>query len=130
VAFANVSATIRSIIEDAGVADPVPIHNVAAVTLAKVVEYCAYHADASRSDAEKDAWKAEFVKMDQHALFDLILAANYLNIQPLLDLGCETVARAIAGKSPEEVRATLNITNDFTPEEEEELKRDGKWAFE
>lgn len=49
----------------------------------------------------RQAWDAEFVKVDQSTLFDLILAANYLNIKSLLDLTCQTVAQMIKGKSPE-----------------------------
>jgi hypothetical protein len=49
-------------------------------------------------------------------------AANYLNIKSLLDLTCKTVADMIKGKTPEEIRAHFNIQNDFTPEEEEEVR--------
>lgn len=35
-----------------------------------------------------------------------------------------------AGKTPEEIRKTFNIRNDFTPEEEEEVRRENQWAFE
>ncbi|RXI06416.1 hypothetical protein DVH24_018458 [Malus domestica] len=58
------------------------------------------------------------------------LAANYLNIKSLLDLTCQTVADMIKGKTPEEIRKTFNINNDFTPEEEEEVRRENQWAFE
>lgn len=57
-------------------------------------------------------------------------AANYLNIKSLLDLTCQTVADMIKGKTPEEIRKTFNIKNDFTPEEEEEVRRENAWAFE
>lgn len=57
-------------------------------------------------------------------------AANYLNIKTLLDLTCQTVADMIKGKTPEEIRKTFNIKNDFTPEEEEEVRRENQWAFE
>jgi S-phase kinase-associated protein 1 len=55
-------------------------------------------------------------------------AANYLDIKALLDLGCKTVANMIKGKSPEEIRKTFNIQNDFTPEEEEQIRRENEWA--
>ena len=38
------------------------------------------------------------------------------------DLGCKTVANMIKGKTPEEIRQTFNIVNDFTAEEEVGLK--------
>jgi S-phase kinase-associated protein 1 len=36
----------------------------------------------------------------------------------------------IKGKTPEEIRKIFNIENDFTPEEEEEVRRENQWAFE
>ena len=37
-------------------------------------------------------------------LFELILAANYLDIKSLLDLTCAKVASMIKGKNTEEIR--------------------------
>ncbi|KAL6219175.1 hypothetical protein ACLB2K_012381 [Fragaria x ananassa] len=56
--------------------------------------------------------------------------ANYLNIKELLDLTCQTVADMIKGKTPEEIRRIFNIRNDFTPEEEAEVRKENQWAFE
>ena len=90
----------------------------------------------------------EFCKVDQATLFELILAANYLDIRPLLDLTCKTVANMIKGivfffqlctekklthppgKTPEEIRKTFNIKNDFTPEEEEQVRKENEWCEE
>ncbi|KAE9448608.1 hypothetical protein C3L33_19494, partial [Rhododendron williamsianum] len=58
------------------------------------------------------------------------LAAENLKIKSLLDLTCQTVADMIKGKTPEEIRKTFNIKNEFTPEEEEEVRRENAWAFE
>jgi len=56
--------------------------------------------------------------------------SEYLNIKNLLDLTCQTVVDMIKGKTPKEIRKTFNIKNDFTPEEEEEVRRENQWAFE
>jgi hypothetical protein len=45
-----------------------------------------------------------------------------------LNTGCKIVANMIKGKSPEEIRRTFNIQNDFTPEEEEQIRRENEWA--
>jgi S-phase kinase-associated protein 1 len=135
---ANESLTIKNMIEDTGVEETVPLPNVNGKVLAKIIEYCKYHVEANKktddkpakSEEDKRTWDAEFVKVDQATLFDLILAANYLNIKGLLDLTCQTVANMIKGKTPEEIRKTFNIKNDFTPEEEEEVRRENQWAFD
>ncbi|CAI0557667.1 unnamed protein product [Linum tenue] len=139
-AVAVESQTIKHMIEDDCADSEIPLPNVTSAILAKVIEYCRKHVEAG-ADKEKDklitspdealkTWDADFVKVDQNTLFDLILAANYLNIKSLLDLTCQTVADMIKGKTPEEIRKTFNIKNDFTPEEEEEVRRENQWAFE
>ncbi|KAL1561106.1 SKP1-like protein 1A [Salvia divinorum] len=142
-AVAVESQTIKHMIEDDCVDNVIPIPNVTGKILSKVIEYCKKHVDAAASSAstkaedkvassddDLKAFDADFVKVDQATLFDLILSANYLNIKSLLDLTCQTVADMIKGKTPEEIRKTFNIKNDFTPEEEEEVRRENQWAFE
>ena len=73
-------------------------------------------------------WDANFVEVDQETLFELILAANYMDIKPLLDLTCAKVASMLKGKTPEQIRKQFNIANDFTPEEEEAVRAENKWA--
>jgi S-phase kinase-associated protein 1 len=86
-------------------------------------------AAAVRKDHLKSFDEA-FVDVDRATLFDLILAANYLDIKDLLEITCQKVADTIKDKSPEEVREIFNIQNDFTPEEEEEVRKENAWAFE
>ncbi|CAK9859814.1 unnamed protein product [Sphagnum jensenii] len=137
-AVAFESQAVKNMIEDTGMDHPIPLPNVSSKILAKVIEYCKYHVDNQKASDDKPttsedeikAWDLDFVKVDQATLFDLILAANYLNIKNLLDLTCQTVADMIKGKTPEEIRKTFNIKNDFTPEEEDEVRRENQWAFE
>ncbi|KAL3840192.1 hypothetical protein ACJIZ3_024783 [Penstemon smallii] len=137
-AVAVESQTIKHLIEDECADNVIPLPNVTGKIIAKVIEYCKRHVDAAATSKAEDnkldddlkAFDADFIKVDQATLFDLILAANYLNIKTLLDLTCQTVADMIKGKTPEEIRKTFNIKNDFTPEEEEEVRRENQWAFE
>ncbi|CAA2989556.1 SKP1 1B [Olea europaea subsp. europaea] len=133
------SQTIKHMVEDDCADNVIPLPNVTGKILSKIIEYCKKHVDAASSkpddkvsanDDDLKAFDADFVKVDQGTLYDLILAANYLNIKSLLDLTCQTVADMIKGKTPEEIRKTFDIKNDFTPEEEEEVRRENQWAFE
>ena len=107
--------------------------------MAKVLEWCEHHrgdppstneddSDSRKKTTDIEEWDQKFMQVDQEMLFEIILAANYLDIKALLDVGCKTVANMIKGKSPEEIRKTFNITNDFTPEEEEQIRRENEWA--
>lgn len=68
------------------------------------------------------------MQVNQEMLFEIILGSYFLEIKPLTELGCKTVANMIKGKSPEEIRKTFNIQNDFTPEEEDQIRRENEWA--
>ncbi|KAK9996177.1 hypothetical protein SO802_020863 [Lithocarpus litseifolius] len=140
---ATESQTIKHMIEDDY--GEIPLPNVKSNILTLVIEYCKKHVEAANpvpetsysswTDKTDDdpltaAWDAEFVKVDQNTLIDLILAANYLNIKGLLDLTCKTVADMMRGKTPQEIRDVFHIKNDYTPEEEEEVRRENQWAFE
>ncbi|KAG3152072.1 hypothetical protein PI126_g10687 [Phytophthora idaei] len=104
-----------------------------------VVEFCRHHKDAPMAEIQKplknnvlteavDEWDAKFVDLeDQELLFVLILAANYMDIKSLLDLSCAKVACMIKGKTPEEIRATFGITEEFTEEEQQRILGENKW---
>jgi len=53
-----------------------------------------------------------------------------MDIKSLLDLTCAKVASMIKGKTPEDIRKTFNIVNDFTPEEEAKVREENKWCEE
>jgi len=134
------SVLIKNMLEDVGEVDEaIPIPNVNEAVLKKVIEWCEHHkgdapatnedeSDSRKRSTDIEEWDQKFMQVDQEMLFEIILAANYLDIKPLLDVGCKTVANMIKGKSPEEIRKTFNIQNDFTPEEEEQIRRENEWA--
>ena len=113
---------MRDNIDNDHTQDIIPLPNVTGGVLAKVIEYCTYHADAKKvvdgtpckSDEEikvsvmycsllfcnvlltlltcMQAWDADFIDVEQDVLFDIILAANYMNLGSLLELACQKVA--------------------------------------
>ena len=118
-----------------------PLSDVKSAVLANVIEFCKHHVDQRLPEIEKPLrsnnlaeivpeWDAKFVDIEQEVLFELILAANYMDIKSLLDLTCAKVASMIKGKTPEQIRKTFNIRNDFTPEEEAQIIEENKWCEE
>jgi S-phase kinase-associated protein 1 len=75
------------------------------------------------------AWFAQFITaVDIETLFQLISAANYLDLKPLLDLSCAAVAAQIKGKTTEEIRSHFSLVNDFTAAEEAQVKEEMRWC--
>lgn len=117
--------------------EAIPLPNVNGNILHKVIEWCKHHKNdapvGDEDDSEKrtddiPSWDQEFLKVDQGTLFELIMAANYLDIKRLLDLCCKNVANMIKGKTAEEIRKTFNIKNDFTQEEEAQVRKENQWC--
>lgn len=112
-AAATMCKTIDNLVNDLGVENPVPVPSVNEACMLLVKEYCEYkliNPNPPPSEDKKDErrtddilpWDKEFMaKLEQPQLFDLIMAANYLECKDLLDLGCKTVANMIKGKSVE-----------------------------
>ncbi|KAI9070770.1 hypothetical protein K1719_019451 [Acacia pycnantha] len=120
----------------------IPLSNVNSATLSRVLEYCHKHASPEVAADEGGTgiaggveelkkWDADFLKTDKlDVIFDIILAANYMEIKSLLDFSCQIVSDMIKNKMPEEVRSIFNLTNDFTPDEEAQIRKENAWAFE
>lgn len=93
--IARQSVTIRTMLEDLGMEEEedevVPLPNVNAAILKKVIQWATYHKDdppPPEDDENKEkrtddisSWDSDFLKVDQGTLFELILAANYLDIK-------------------------------------------------
>jgi len=119
----------------------IPLPNIKSSILVKVIEFLTHYKEELMTDIEKplkssnmnevvQEWYADFVNVEQEILFELILAANFMDIKPLLDLTCATVASMIKEKTPEEIRQHFSIVNDFTPAEEAQIREENKWCEE
>ncbi|EDV46760.1 S-phase kinase-associated protein 1 [Drosophila erecta] len=123
---ASLSKTIKTLLEIAAVEndedDIVPLPNVGSFILDKILAWAHHHKDdpqLTSNDEESQGcsddispWDANFMNVDRGTLFELILAANYLEITDLMDLSSKTVANMIRGKSTEQIRQILNIRNE------------------
>lgn len=135
--IAKMSKAVSNMLEDLGdtAGMEIPLASVNPKMLEKVLDYCK-HYDGKLPDipddkhADFDPWDKEFCTLENDALFELILAANHLDIKPLLEVACKTVAEKIKGKTPEEIRKEFSIKNDFTPEEEEAIVKENAWINE
>ena len=113
VEIAKKSNFIRTMLSDLGEEATVPLPNVTTDILKKVIEWCIVHKDDPEPDEDSveywerrtdkiTGWDVDFFKIDQATLFELIQAANYLDIKGLVDEACKEVAYLIiaAAKTP------------------------------
>lgn len=123
--IAKQSRFITLVIEDTGHVDVIPLSNVKGSVLSRIIDYLRYH------DHHEDtrAWDKAFIDVPHSDLFDIIIAANYLDIPSILDCSCQAIANLIKGRTPEELRIIFDIKNDFSPEEEADVQRENEWAF-
>jgi hypothetical protein len=74
----------------------IPLTTVKRETLEKLIYY----------NSNKDVIMSE----TQEMLFLIVMAADFLQMDVLLDRGCRTVADYLKGKSPKEIRSILGIS--------------------
>lgn len=108
-------------------APEVPIPGVNGDILQLVVNYMKEHKGVEPSIIEKPLrskvmkevcpykWDADYIDQigdNRQQLYDVILAANYLDIKSLLHLGCAKVASLIKGQPLEKIKEILDPKQD------------------
>ena len=138
--IAEKSKVIREMLEFTQEADEgqeaiisdIPNLQVSGDILTKVVDWIRYHKDEAQESTEEPGtrkrpelsqWDKDFLNVERSVLFDLILAANYLEIKGLLDITCAEVSKMIEGKTAEEIRQKFNIVNDLADAEETTIEK-------
>jgi len=141
------SVIVKNMLDDLGMGkDPsievetevIPLPNISEACMDKVIQWCIAHKDdpppPAPAPGEEDLMifndeisepDQEYLKMEDSVLFDLILAANYLDIKGLLDLTTTHVAHLIVeARTPEGIRKRFNIKNDLTPEDLKKIEQE------
>lgn len=121
--YAFISTLVKTSLENDDKADEVPIPGVKGEILELVLNYMKEHKGVEppviekplrskeMSDVCPHKWDASYINEIGNArqrLYDLILAANYLDIKSLLHLGCAKVASLIKGQPLEKIKDILD----------------------
>jgi len=126
------SKMIKDMLEDIGDQQEITVMNVKARVLQLIGRYIERMlANDPPEGKDLAPWQQAFIdenQMDQELVFELILSSNFLDVRSCLDMACQLVANRIKGKTPEEIRKTFNIKNDFSPEEEAQVKKENEWC--
>lgn len=119
---ACISKLVNASLDSEEGATELPIPSVSSEILGLIVEYMNHHEGTEPPIIEKplryknmvdvcrDNWDAVFIDRigeDRQQLYDLILAANYMDIKSLLHLGCAKVASLIKGEPLEKIKDIL-----------------------
>lgn len=127
------SGLLKGLIQDYDEKSDIAMPDMTGVVLEKVAEYLVQYRDSEPRDIPKplpsnnllevtDQWDCDYIyDIDLDLVFDVMNAANYMDIHHLLHLCCARTACEMIGKSVEQLREAFGMENELTPEEEAEL---------
>jgi S-phase kinase-associated protein 1 len=136
---AEISVLLKSTIQDFQGDIVVPLSEMDEKTTQKVVDYLVQFDGQMPPEIEKplksanmkevtDSWSAEFIDaLSLEELVDLTVAANFMELQPLLDLTCAKIASMCKDKSEDEIFKTFGVTETFSEEEKAKIREENKW---
>ena len=126
---AMISYTIKTLLESCPADDePVPLPKVDGYILGIIIEWAKHHQDdkpltpEEEEEEEKERrtdnipqFDQDMLNVSQRELYEIIMAANYLDIKGLLDSCCKTIANIIKGKTPEQLKLAFPPLDLETP---------------
>lgn len=126
--------------------DDIPLPNVSSRQLSRVLEFCAMHVEKEpMTEIERpltsndltrlvQPWYASFVgDLGVAGTVELLVAANYLDVGPLLNLCMAEIGCKLKDRRISELRAYLGVAEPATPEEiaaDEQLRISNAWALD
>jgi S-phase kinase-associated protein 1 len=145
--LATVSATLRDLIEDAGIENPIPIPNITKDRLNRIFAFIAEHVEISKIPVDETAKKDEMEKPKKpwelegwelnhvkdytfEEVCHMLVATNYLDIQSFLNVLLKHGANQLKGKTPDQLCEFFGVKNDFTAEQLEEVAKENPWLEE
>lgn len=133
--------TIKNLLDDIDDEDenPLPVPGISKEIFELVIKFMELHPseeDIKNSTEEGqqelrvnclEQKDIDFFKMELKIIFELILAANYLDFKLLLEYSCKNIAEMIKGKKPDEIKKVFGVEGDFTEEEKDQVITDNPW---
>lgn len=136
---AELSVLIKNNLIDFSIEQAIPLDEVSEKILGLIIKYLSHYDGVSPAEIEKplksnnmkdvtDEFSAGFInELELNDLIDLTVAANFMEIQSLLDLCTAKIASMCKDKSEEEIFKTFGITDQFTEEERAKVKEENQW---
>ena len=108
------SILVKDIVDDSGIDDEIPLLSVKKAILDKIIVYCTYINEHTAPEIVKplrtnnlsdsvNQWYADFVNLEKEVLFELSLAAGFMDIKSLKELTAAKIASLIKGKTGPEM---------------------------
>jgi S-phase kinase-associated protein 1 len=136
---AELSVLIKNNLIDFSIEQAIPLDEVNEKILELIIRYLNHYNGVAPTEIEKplksnnmkdvvDEFSAGFInELELNDLIDLTVAANFMEIQTLLDLCTAKIASMCKDKSEEEIFKTFGITDQFTEEERAKVKEENLW---
>ncbi|KAK0604002.1 hypothetical protein LWI29_011061 [Acer saccharum] len=99
------SGVLKQMVEDGCTAGEIPIDNVDALTLAKIIKWCNKHhndegnghvlseEEEKEKEMELKKWESEFIdELNYDELYFILTGSNYMNVKELLGCTAQKVA--------------------------------------
>ena len=73
-----------------------------------------------------DEWAIQFFNVKKDDLFELMLAANFLDVKPLFTMVSVAISQQLINLNVEQAREFLYIKSDWKPEEEKRVQEENE----
>ena len=108
----------------------IPLNSINYKTLLKIKEYLEHYENSEPKEIRQplpkkdfknivDSWDYNFIDLQNETIFEIMLAANYMDIRPLLNLTCAKIASEITGKNELQIKDLFKMGKDRDMNENE-----------
>ena len=133
--LAKVSEYLKHVIDVDSSVQEIQLNQIDSIIIEKILEWIQYHEKIPPKSIPRPLptpylenivgeWDADFIDCNLDTVYELLLASNFLGIISLLDLCCAKIAGSILGKTPEKIRETFGLPENFEYDDEAEIRKE------